>query len=219
MHLNEHSDWWYRLVHGDKDTFHLAWRKIGQAYAMPNAAPLALESTILQHDFAGDRLFQHRNFAKWTLEENPRIAGFQLEKECRRFLSTLRKRLMPDPPNGIGRWSARQADPALRAFARSLCSQRWNYARIGLDARPLRFLPDGTVGEGHAGCERWWNLRCTINSQGRPGPPCLEVFGDHGLTFHARRAGSTGWRGAWIIFERTSVVLKPLPATSGKTRP
>jgi len=93
MHLNEHSDWWYRLVHGDKDTFHIAWRKIGQTYAMPNAAPLALQSTILQHDFAGGRLFQHRNFAKWTLEGNPRIAGFQFEKECLRFLAALRRRM------------------------------------------------------------------------------------------------------------------------------
>ena len=93
MHLNEHSDWWYRLVHGDKDTFHIAWRKIGQTYAMPNAAPLALQATILQHDFAGGRLFQHRNFAKWTLEGNPRIAGFQFEKECLRFLAALRRRM------------------------------------------------------------------------------------------------------------------------------
>jgi hypothetical protein len=211
MHLNEHSDWWYRLVHGDKDTFHLAWRKIGQTYAMPKAAPLALESTILQHDFAGERLFQHRNFAKWTLEGNPRIVGFQFEKECLRFIAALRRRLAPRPPQGVRCWNARKADPEMRAIARTLCAHRWDYARTGLDSRPLRFRSDGAVGEGMAGCERWWNLRRIADARGRPGPLQIEVFGDHGLTFHVRRTGRTGWRGTWVIFERTAVTLKPIP--------
>ena len=33
MWMNEHSDFWYRHIHGDKDTFHLCWRKIGQEFA------------------------------------------------------------------------------------------------------------------------------------------------------------------------------------------
>ena len=69
MHLNEYSDWWYRLIHGDKDTFHRAWRKIGQDYAMPSRGVEAMDGTMLQFDFAGERLFQHRNFAKWKLGE------------------------------------------------------------------------------------------------------------------------------------------------------
>jgi len=216
MHLNEHSDWWYRLIHGDKDTFHLAWRKIGQPYAMTNAAPLALESTILQHDFAGERLFQHRNFAKWTLNGNPRITGFYLEKECLRFLAKLRKRLAPELPKGVRCWNARQADPALRAIARTLCSRPWNYARVGLDARPLSFLPDGTVGEGAAGCERWWNLHRPRKAIGTAGPVELQVFGDHGLTFHARRTGQSGWRGTWVIFECTPVLLNQIPPSGSR---
>lgn len=231
MHLNEHSDWWYRLIHGDKDTFHLAWRKIGQPYAMPDVAPLALASTILQHDFAGARLFQHRNFAKWKLERNPHIVGFRLENECLMFLATLRERWTPHLPRGVRRWNVERADPALRVMARALCSRRWNYTRTGLDARALRFLPCGAVGEGMAGCERWWNLRRIANAPGRPGLIEIEVSGDHGLTFLARRTGHMGWRGAWVIFERTPVALKPLsaskyrpvkrllPATKGKQCP
>ncbi len=71
MHLNEYSDWWYRLIHGDKDTFHLAWRKIGQDYAMPSRGVEAMDGTMLQFDFAGERLFQHRNLAKWKLGDLP----------------------------------------------------------------------------------------------------------------------------------------------------
>jgi hypothetical protein len=28
-HINEHSDWYYKFVFGDKSTFHLAWAKCG----------------------------------------------------------------------------------------------------------------------------------------------------------------------------------------------
>ena len=100
----------------------------------------------------------------------------------------------------------------MRATARALCSRRWHYERMGLDARTIRFLPDGSVGEGAAGCERWWNLRRMPNLRDRPGPLEIEVFGEDGLTFRARRTGRMGWRGAWVIFERAPVVLKPIPA-------
>ena len=230
MHLNEHSDWWYRVVHGDKDTFHLAWRKIGQSYAMPVKEIVPLEATMLQHDFAGRRLFQHRNFAKWRMDRNPHIPGFRLENECLHFLATLRGRLAPGLPSGVRRWDFLRADPALRSTARALCRRPWDYARAGLAARALRFLPDGSIGEGMAGCERWWNLCRVPATRGDGGPLQIEVFGDDGLTFRARRAGQ-GWRGKWVIFERTPVALKPLsaskdrpakrvlPATKGKQRP
>ena len=35
MHLNEHSDFYYDYVHGDKETFHMAWRMLRTEYAMP----------------------------------------------------------------------------------------------------------------------------------------------------------------------------------------
>ncbi len=42
MHLNEHSDFYYRHVNGDKETFHMAWRMLSQVYAMTSypARPL-----------------------------------------------------------------------------------------------------------------------------------------------------------------------------------
>ena len=38
MHLNEYSDFYYDHVHGDKETFHIAWRKLGQEYAMTSVS-------------------------------------------------------------------------------------------------------------------------------------------------------------------------------------
>ena len=68
MHLNEHSDFYYQYVHGDKETFHMAWRMLGQEYAMVPHPLHPLEGTMCQHDFEGRRVFQHRNMLKWSVK-------------------------------------------------------------------------------------------------------------------------------------------------------
>ena len=203
MHLNEYSDWWYRIVHGDKETFHLAWRKIGQDYAMPDRGVEPLEATMLQFDFEGERLFQHRNFAKWKLADNKHIVGFKLEKECMQFVAELREVWVPGMPRGVRKWEAEKADEGLRKVAAWLCEGRWWYDRIGVDARVLGFLPDGTIGAGAAGCERWWTVReMTLGGQIE-----LQVYGDQGLTFRARIRGDGNWHGRWEVYEKADVVL------------
>lgn len=89
--INDHSEFFYQHVHGDKETFHLAWRKLGVPYAMPSRPIHTLPGTMCQHDFAGRRLFQHRNLKKWEFfKPNERIPGFRLERECRQYLDDLR---------------------------------------------------------------------------------------------------------------------------------
>lgn len=93
LHLNEHSDYYYRVFFGDKDTFHLAWRKLQQDYGFIARAPVALGENLvlIQVDPAGERLFQHRCNAKWTLiGSNERIRGFLFEEECLAYLQELR---------------------------------------------------------------------------------------------------------------------------------
>ena len=210
MHLNEHSEWWYRVVHGDKDTFHLAWRKLGQPYAMPETPVRPLEATMLQHDFDGRLLFQHRNFAKWTLEDNRRIPGFRLEEQCLGFLAELREQWQPCLPLWVRKWDAANAPKPLRTVAARLCRAPLDYLRAGLGSRLLTFRPDGTIGHGAAKCERWWDLRL-VKPVGRGDRKVqLEVFGQQGLTFRARPARGGGWRGAWVGFERTEVTLRPI---------
>jgi hypothetical protein len=88
--MNGHSDFYYRYVHGDKDTFRFAWRMRGQEFAMVPHPIRTLPGTMCQHDFDGRRLFQHRNVPKWTLRnDNPRVDGFAFEEECLRFLDEL----------------------------------------------------------------------------------------------------------------------------------
>ena len=92
MWMNEHSDFWYQHIHGDKETFHIAWRKLGLEYAMIPHPIVSLPYTMCQHDFAGGRIFQHRNSAKWSLDgHNPIVPGFIDEAACVAHLSDLRR--------------------------------------------------------------------------------------------------------------------------------
>lgn len=88
--FNEHSDFYYRHLLGDKETFHLAFKKLGLPFAMPRTPIHTLEGTMCQHDFRGRRLFQHRNGDKWNLFlHNQPVADFRFEDECRGFIREL----------------------------------------------------------------------------------------------------------------------------------
>ena len=90
---NEHADFYYHFIHGDKDTFHMAFRKLGLPYAMPSTPIESLQGVMCQHDFHGNRIFQHRNSHKWSLKgPDKRISGFLHEELCIWFLNELRNR-------------------------------------------------------------------------------------------------------------------------------
>lgn len=90
--FNEHSDFYYRHLHGDKETFHLAFCKLKQPFTLVPHPLRGLPGTMCQHDLAGRRLFQHRNTDKWDLlGRNRVIAGFWHEAECREALVQLRQ--------------------------------------------------------------------------------------------------------------------------------
>jgi ADP-heptose:LPS heptosyltransferase len=91
--MNEHGDFFYEHIYGDKDTFGLAFRKLHQPWSMPSHGVEKLESTMCQHDFQGRRIFQHRNMDKWDLLlRNKPIKGFRFEAACRAFIEELRDR-------------------------------------------------------------------------------------------------------------------------------
>ena len=99
--MNQEAERYYHLIWGDKDSFRFAWHKYGRPFAM---TPYSLQmltfpgaehrgGVMCQHDFEGNRIFQHRNLAKWDLlAENPRIPGYLYEEESRQFLAELRKK-------------------------------------------------------------------------------------------------------------------------------
>lgn len=90
--FNENSDFYYQYLHGDKETFHLAFRKLNQPYSLVPKPIHPLAGTMCQHDFQGRRIFQHRNSDKWDLFlSNRQVEGFRQEPECRRYIARLQR--------------------------------------------------------------------------------------------------------------------------------
>lgn len=88
--FNEHADFYYQHLHGDKETFRLAFHKLRQPYGFVPTPVRRLAGTMCQHDFAGNRIFQHRNMDKWNLFlRQRRVEGFLYEEECLGFLREL----------------------------------------------------------------------------------------------------------------------------------
>lgn len=100
LKMNREAEIYYKVIWGDKDTFRFAFHKYGRLFAMTPYAlqmlslpgmPAGSPGVMCQHDFEGNRIFQHRNMAKWDLmAENPRIPGYLYEEESRGFLKELR---------------------------------------------------------------------------------------------------------------------------------
>jgi hypothetical protein len=90
MWMNEFSEFFYHHMYGDKETFHMAWRKLRRPYAMTRHPLVSLSKVMCQHDFDGRRIFQHRNFAKFSLAApNRHIDGFLHEERCFGYLREL----------------------------------------------------------------------------------------------------------------------------------
>jgi Mannosyltransferase putative len=198
MHYNDHSEFYYHFVHGDKETFHIAWRRVGTEYSMPGHAVHSLDATMCQHDFDGRRLFQHRNVDKWKLDGSNRpVADFWFEDECRRFLSELRLRWP-----GRVYWNVDRDEAEAAVFAR-VANKNFRYERVGHDERMLHLRDDGTIGEGSADCERYWSVN-TIN-----GEVMLTILGTHSATCHLHLDGDR-WQGHWLRHERMPIDLQEM---------
>jgi hypothetical protein len=202
MWYNEHSDFYYQYVHGDKETFHLAFRKLGKTYSMPSTPIYPLDDTMCQHDFEGRRIFQHRNLDKWQfLGENKCIADFWYEAECRDYLRQLREtwdgRVGLEPFDSV----AKPRDEQEAACA--LTKRLFVYRRVGYDERLLGFLPRGRIGTGAKSCEVFWALRR------ENGDIVLEIAGENGLTCRLKADADRVWRGNWLVFEKMPVELIP----------
>ncbi|HTI60219.1 hypothetical protein [Mucilaginibacter sp.] len=94
MFYNQHNNFFYRLVNGDKETFHMAWRRLGIDYTIVPKPILHLHCTMVQHDMSGKPLFQHRYGDKWLKDDqNLTIDGFIHERECKQFIKLAEEKL------------------------------------------------------------------------------------------------------------------------------
>ena len=195
----EHSDFTFQHVYGDKECFHLGWRRLGSDYAMPAAGPGWNQHTIVQYDFRGQIIFQHRCQDKWRFGGNRFNDSLANEELCFRLVREL-----------TSCWSGRlwhnDAPTAEeQEVINSLTGQRFRYRRVGYDEREIELGLDREVSRGAAECERLWHVNqhegemiLTIGRLDRP-------------TCHLRCGSDGAWRGEWLEHERMPIEL--IPAT------
>jgi Mannosyltransferase putative len=195
-HINEHSDWYYQFIYGDKSTFHLAWSKCGTPWAMPETPAGWLHPSILQHDFEGRVLFFH------ACQDKPSLAGYSHGDALPHHFA-YQQHLQQLRHVWSGHVSLAETTGTDWSVKDRLCGQVFDYQRVGLDCRQLELADGGNIGKGAASCEWIWNV-----VQGQ-----LEVRGRNGrLTFRAKVDEAGCWRGDWLEHERCSVVLTPVSA-------
>jgi hypothetical protein len=164
---------------------------------MPNRGIYSLPGTMCQHDFEGNRLFQHRNMRKWQLNDrNERVPDFWLEDACLQFLDELR-----------GRWSVADrsvADTHLGVLNNSIVQQRhYTYCRVGYDTRQISLLEGGDISAGDGAWEKRWTIGGTLEA------PKLLIWDDHEVLCEFSYGGSM-FHGQWLKNERVPVVLLPV---------
>jgi hypothetical protein len=172
VRLNEAAADLYRLIYGDKDTYLLAWEMLGASYALVPHRPYADEFMLVQRDFGGNALFQHRTNAKWQYGgEQRKLFGFQHEAACLAAIAELEQR-----------WSGRAfTAPDRSARAREMEQQLIAAGDFVLEsadepAFTLRLAAHAEVADGRAADRRhWWveddgtSLRLVLAGSDRPG--------------------------------------------------
>jgi glycosyltransferase involved in cell wall biosynthesis len=202
MWYNENSDFFFQHILGDKDTFHLAFRKLAWPVSVPAYPVRALHGTLCQHDFHGRRIFQHR-IRKWKfVEGNPRIPDFLYEEECLGFLRQLRQK-WGRPESMISRIDLDTKSIEEQGYINEVISNVYDYIRVGFDQRPMTFSIKGNVETGRGGCEKYWDLRKKGERM------VFEIYNEEAVICQLTEHHPPGdWRGRWLHYEKMPVELK-----------
>jgi len=194
----EHSDFVFKHVYGDKECFHLAWRKLGTDYAMPTAGPGWDVHTIVQFDHAGRIVFQHRCQDKWKFDGNRFNDSLRNEQLCFDLVAELKSKW-----DGV-MWNNPFPTPAEQRTIESLVGGHFIYRRVGYDQRAIVLDPNCLVGDGADECERRWS----INHEA--GQEILTISRFDRPTCHLMQDADGVWRGRWLEHERMPVELVPV---------
>ena len=202
--FNEFCEFFYKYVYGDKDTFHLAWRKLQVSFAMPSRPIHWLPSTMCQHDFGGNRIFQHRNRAKWELRRNRALPGFWFESDCLIYLWELADqwdgRIGAVPRLVLNNYTPERVNIAVRR----LLAVPWLYDLGRGGQRLMTFMPDGTIDQGSKSLETFWDIREEINDL------YLYISSAVEITCKMRNSVNGDWMGNFMIHERGPAILRLL---------
>lgn len=172
--LNEAAAEVYRMLYGDAATFTVAWRWAGADAAVVPHRPFRDPRVIVQRDFDGKPLFQHRTDAKFVLGGAQYAFDGEVHRDdCLRYLAALE-----------AQWSGRMFRPPDRSIAAREAEARLAGVSAKLEMRAdhtvdLDLLPGHEIGSGRSADRQNWYV----------------VEGDEGLALIL----SDGWRVAYRL--------------------
>ena len=196
-HINEYSDYYYKIVFGDKSTFFLAWHKLGQSYAIPRR-PGWGGKAIFQYDMDGDLMFQHACQDKPTLNGYGHHGFFVNERHVHGHVAELAE--MWD--GHMWHWTDTFDEDVMEFHA-----GKYHYERLGMDDRPLELKPDGTVGEGSAWLEDQWRIHESPDHGA-----CLVLYAVDKMPSAVLARHDGQWWGQWLHFEKCRIRMEKLNA-------
>lgn len=91
-HYNSHADWYYKLFLGDKETFHLAWRRLRKNFVFfQNSTSINVPGGkyFYQYDYNNELVFQHRSGNKFHLKNNLLKPKFEYQDKILEIISGL----------------------------------------------------------------------------------------------------------------------------------
>jgi len=203
MWMNEHSDWFYKFVYGDKSTFHLAWRKCGSNYVIPSKKAGWKHPCILQYDLEDNLVFQHACQGKELI-----FGGTGPMNHLHHHLVKQAKAERDKHWSGII-YSWQEMNETEKKYAKSYIG-KYSYERINLGKRNMTLSDNGIITEGSASCERRWSVRIIDNI------PTIVVIGaahknSEIAMFFAKDTGDgKTFNGKWTSFEKCDIILKRL---------
>jgi hypothetical protein len=200
VRLNAAAELLYEVIYGDKDSFLLGWELVGQPFTLVPHRPFRDERMLVQRDFAGAPLFQHRTAAKWHYGGSQhRLENFRHEAACLEALARLERR-----------WNGRvvhlpdRSAAARRAEAELVACGALDLAIDQEEHVMLELLPFGEIAEGRSvDRQNWW---C---SEG-PAGLLLRLGRPENITYEFRKAGGGYWTGTRLRSPQVPAQLVPL---------
>lgn len=208
LRLNERAETVYRMVYGDKDTFLLAWRMADAEKAVVPHLPFRDQRILVQRDFDGLPLFQHRTGTKWNYSgKQYEIDGFAHWDACLGFLADLRAawngRLF-FPPD---RSAAARAEEARLAAAAEV-----HLVHLGDHDTVVRLLPGHQIGAGRSIDRQNWYVAETEAGLD------LVLHDGERITYRLSRRDGGRWSGERFSLPCATVLMSETEAGTGRPR-
>ncbi|MGB3899789.1 MAG: hypothetical protein WA973_14695 [Mesorhizobium sp.] len=197
LRLNERAEIVYRMIYGDKDTFLLAWRMAGAGAAVVPHLPFRDQRILVQRDFDGLPLFQHRTGTKWNYQgPQYEIDGFVHWDACLGFLADLR-----------AAWNGRLFFPPDRSLAarteenRLAAAGELRLAHLGDHDTILSLLPGHQIGAGRSIDRQNWYV-----AEAETGFDLVLHDGER-ITYRLSHEGDGRWAGERFSLPHATVLL------------